>query len=53
VTHRVRLTRFNAPPLPKNASLRETGQGKPALGELELETPMLRNDFAWAGGRTK
>jgi len=28
------------------------GEGKSTLGDLNLETTMLRNYFAWAGGRT-
>jgi hypothetical protein len=28
------------------------GEGKTTLGDLNLETTMLRNHFAWAGGRT-
>ena len=28
------------------------GEGKTTLGDLNLETTMLRNYFAWAGGKT-
>ena len=30
----------------------KAGEGKTTLGDLNLETTMLRNYFAWAGGRT-
>lgn len=30
----------------------KAGEGKSTLGDLNLETTMLRNYFAWAGGRT-
>jgi hypothetical protein len=30
----------------------KSGEGKTTLGDLNLETTMLRNYFAWAGGRT-
>ena len=30
----------------------KAGEGKTTLGDLNLETTMLRNHFAWAGGRT-
>ena len=28
------------------------GEGKTTLGDLNLETTMLRNYFSWAGGKT-
>ncbi|HEY4056281.1 MAG TPA: hypothetical protein VGM39_06715, partial [Kofleriaceae bacterium] len=28
------------------------GEGKSALGDLNLETTMMRNYFSWAGGKT-
>jgi hypothetical protein len=30
----------------------KAGEGKSTLGDLNLETTMLRNYFAWAGGKT-
>jgi hypothetical protein len=30
----------------------KAGEGKSTLGDLNLETTMLRNYFAWAGGNT-
>ena len=30
----------------------KAGAGKSTLGDLNLETVMLRNYFAWAGGKT-
>ncbi len=30
----------------------KAGEGKSTLGDLQLETTMLRNYFAWAGGKT-
>jgi hypothetical protein len=30
----------------------KAGEGKTTLGDLNLETTMLRNHFAWAGGRS-
>jgi len=30
----------------------KAGEGKTTLGDLNLETTMLRNYFAWAGGKT-
>ena len=30
----------------------KAGEGKTTLGDLNLETTMLRNYFAWAGGRS-
>jgi len=36
----------------KLAEAIRTGEGKTTLGDLNLETTMMKNYFAWAGGKT-